>query len=120
VEDLRVDLRRPHLLLVLIQWLGGLLGAVLIPVAGNFERFCMVLLVLSVVAINLFSHAMNSVNKNPWQSEFSLFYLFFGVRLSIRYILMPVQGCSKTRTEAYESRLSTSCTTSQRMRLASR
>ncbi|KAK7053655.1 cytosine-purine permease [Favolaschia claudopus] len=33
--------------------LGGLLGAILIPVVGNFGRFCMVLLVLSVVANNI-------------------------------------------------------------------
>ncbi|KAJ7715700.1 hypothetical protein B0H14DRAFT_3901527 [Mycena olivaceomarginata] len=30
-----------------VDELGGLLGAVLIPVVGNFGRFCMVLLVLS-------------------------------------------------------------------------
>ncbi|KAF7332980.1 Cytosine-purine permease [Mycena venus] len=33
--------------------LGGLLGAVLIPAVGNFGKFCMVLLVLSVVANNI-------------------------------------------------------------------
>jgi purine-cytosine permease-like protein len=35
--------------------LGGLLGAVLIPVVGNFGKFCMVLLVFSVVSNNIIS-----------------------------------------------------------------
>ncbi|KAJ7921656.1 permease for cytosine/purines, uracil, thiamine, allantoin-domain-containing protein, partial [Mycena leptocephala] len=35
--------------------LGGLLGAVLVPAVGNFGKFCMVLLVLSVVANNIIS-----------------------------------------------------------------
>lgn len=35
--------------------LGGLLGAVLVPAVGDFGKFCMVLLVLSVVANNIIS-----------------------------------------------------------------
>jgi purine-cytosine permease-like protein len=46
--------------------LGGLLGAVLIPVVGNFGRFCMVLLVLSVVANNIISACL-------YRPSFSLF-----------------------------------------------
>lgn len=35
--------------------LGGLIGAALIPIVGNFGRFLMVLLVLSVIANNIIS-----------------------------------------------------------------
>ncbi|KAJ7806851.1 hypothetical protein B0H14DRAFT_2874836 [Mycena olivaceomarginata] len=68
--------------LVLIQWLGaalmaadelgGLLGAVLIPVVGNFGRFCMVLLVLSVVAnniINVYSMGLSISVVGIWLAK---------------------------------------------------
>ncbi|KAJ6622017.1 cytosine-purine permease [Mycena sp. CBHHK59/15] len=52
--------------------LGGLLGAVLVPVVGNFGKFCMVLLVLSVVAnniINVYSMGLSISVIGVWLAK---------------------------------------------------
>ncbi|KAJ7124117.1 putative cytosine-purine permease [Mycena crocata] len=52
--------------------LGGLLGAVLVPAVGNFGKFCMVLLVLSVVAnniINVYSMGLSISVIGVWLAK---------------------------------------------------
>ncbi|KAJ7826594.1 hypothetical protein B0H14DRAFT_2817032 [Mycena olivaceomarginata] len=91
--------------LVLIQWLGaalmaadelgGLLGAVLIPVVGNFGRFCMVLLVLSVVAnniINVYSMGLSISVVGIWLAKVPR--LIWPIVITAIYIPIAIAGAN--------------------------
>ncbi|KAJ7826615.1 putative cytosine-purine permease [Mycena olivaceomarginata] len=75
--------------------LGGLLGAVLIPVVGNFGRFCMVLLVLSVVAnniINVYSMGLSISVVGIWLAKVPR--LIWPVVITAIYIPIAIAGAN--------------------------
>ncbi|KAJ7306931.1 putative cytosine-purine permease [Mycena albidolilacea] len=75
--------------------LGGLLGAVLIPVVGNFGRFCMVLLVLSVVAnniINVYSMGLSISVVGIWLAKVPR--LIWPIVITAIYIPIAIAGAN--------------------------
>ncbi|KAJ7648851.1 permease for cytosine/purines, uracil, thiamine, allantoin-domain-containing protein [Mycena rosella] len=91
--------------LVLIEWLGaalmsrGLLGAVLVPVVGNFGKFCMVLLVLSVVAnniINVYSMGLSISVISVWLAKVPR--LVWPVVITAIYIPIAIAGADSFAT----------------------
>ncbi|KAF7359985.1 Cytosine-purine permease [Mycena venus] len=75
--------------------LGGLLGAVLIPVVGNFGKFCMVLLVLSVVAnniINVYSMGLSISVIGVWLAKVPR--LIWPIVITAIYIPIAIAGAN--------------------------
>ncbi|KAJ7715703.1 hypothetical protein B0H14DRAFT_3013720 [Mycena olivaceomarginata] len=75
--------------------LGGLLGAVLIPVVGNFGRFCIVLLVLSVVAdniINVYSMGLSISVVGIWLAKVPR--LIWPIVITAIYIPIAIAGAN--------------------------
>ncbi|KAJ7211698.1 putative cytosine-purine permease [Mycena pura] len=80
--------------------LGGLLGAVLIPAVGNnFGKFCMVLLVLSVVAnniINVYSMGLSISVVGVWIAKIPR--LVWPIVITAIYIPIAIAGASSFAT----------------------
>ncbi|KAJ7715876.1 permease for cytosine/purines, uracil, thiamine, allantoin-domain-containing protein [Mycena metata] len=79
--------------------LGGLLGAVLIPVVGNFGKFCMVLLVLSVVAnniINVYSMGLSISVIHIWLAKVPR--LIWPIVITAIYIPIAIAGANSFST----------------------
>ncbi|KAJ7124390.1 permease for cytosine/purines, uracil, thiamine, allantoin-domain-containing protein [Mycena epipterygia] len=79
--------------------LGGLLGAVLVPVVGNFGKFCMVLLVLSVVAnniINVYSMGLSISVISVWLAKIPR--LVWPVVITAIYIPIAIAGANSFAT----------------------
>ncbi|KAJ7745285.1 permease for cytosine/purines, uracil, thiamine, allantoin-domain-containing protein [Mycena metata] len=79
--------------------LGGLLGAVLIPVVGNFGKFCMVLLVLSVVAnniINVYSMGLSISVIHVWLAKVPR--LIWPIVITAIYIPIAIAGANSFST----------------------
>ncbi|KAJ7074881.1 putative cytosine-purine permease [Mycena belliarum] len=75
--------------------LGGLLGAVLVPAVGNFGKFCMVLLVLSVVAnniINVYSMGLSISVIGVWLAKVPR--LIWPVVITAIYIPIAIAGAN--------------------------
>ncbi|KAJ7062730.1 putative cytosine-purine permease [Mycena amicta] len=79
--------------------LGGLLNAVLVPVVGNFGKFCMVLLVLSVVAnniINVYSMGMSISVIGVWIAKIPR--LVWPIVITAIYIPIAIAGADSFST----------------------
>jgi len=79
--------------------LGGLLGAVLVPVVGNFGKFCMVLLVLSVVAnniINVYSMGLSISVVAVWLAKVPR--LLWPIFITAIYIPIAIAGAHSFST----------------------
>ncbi|KAF7297718.1 Cytosine-purine permease [Mycena kentingensis (nom. inval.)] len=79
--------------------LGGLIGAVLVPVVGNFGKFCMVLLVLSVVAnniINVYSMGMSISVVGVWLAKVPR--LIWPIVITAIYIPIAIAGADSFAT----------------------
>ncbi|KAJ7878186.1 hypothetical protein B0H13DRAFT_1892812 [Mycena leptocephala] len=75
--------------------LGGLLGAVLVPAVGNFGKFCMVLLVLSVVAnniINVYSMGLSISVIGVWLAKVPR--LIWPIVITAIYIPIAIAGAN--------------------------
>ncbi|KAJ7618758.1 putative cytosine-purine permease [Roridomyces roridus] len=79
--------------------LGGLLHAVLVPVVGNFGKFCMVLLVLSVVAnniINVYSMGLSISVLGVWIAKIPR--LVWPIVITAIYIPIAIAGANSFST----------------------
>ncbi|KAJ7469855.1 putative cytosine-purine permease [Mycena galericulata] len=79
--------------------LGGLLGAVFVPAVGNFGKFCMVLLVLSVVAnniINVYSMGLSISVIGVWLAKVPR--LIWPIVITAIYIPIAIAGANSFAT----------------------